>query len=301
MTKKFTYIPKQTGSQLTATEWNNLAQDVDAAVDAINNGGGAGGSSVADTVITISSKGNTEVSSAKHINLEPAYDETGSSEGTYGDIQMKPGDDITLESSHRETDKKGEICVKTTNGLSGANKSSVKLQVKASDLTLSTEGKKGNDTNVMNVNVVTGSGKGYLKVRAQAIDLRCEDNGGIALQPKGDDGSGHENKIKFEHNGGDGKEFGTFNTEKTSIFTDEYRFNKAGTVYAVTRGALETTYKVPGDSTSGVKKIDYPTQADDFKDIIDATKSCTWNDIIVAVNYIKSQQPSLDWTPAASA
>ena len=36
------------------------------------------------------------------------------------------------------------------------------------------------------------------------------------------------NKIKFEHGGGDGLEFGTFNTEKTSIFTNEYRFNKNG-------------------------------------------------------------------------
>jgi hypothetical protein len=36
------------------------------------------------------------------------------------------------------------------------------------------------------------------------------------------------NKIKFEHGGGDGLEFGTFNAEKTSIFTDEYRFNKDG-------------------------------------------------------------------------
>jgi len=91
--------------------------------------------------------------------------------------------------------------------------------------------------------------RGYLKVRAQAIDLRCEINGGIALQPKGNDGDGHENKIKFEHNGGDGLEFGTFNTEKTSIFTDEYRFNGNGKIYAVTRGEPVVTSK----------KTDYPT------------------------------------------
>jgi hypothetical protein len=49
MTKKFTYQEKFTGDALTASEWNNLAQDVDAAVDAINNGGVGGGSSVVST------------------------------------------------------------------------------------------------------------------------------------------------------------------------------------------------------------------------------------------------------------
>ena len=77
--------------------------------------------------------------------------------------------------------------------------------------------------------------RGYLKVRAQAIDLRCEKHGGIALQPKGYDSDGNMNKIKFEHGGGDGLEFGTFNTEKTSIFTDEYRFNKDGIWKMATR------------------------------------------------------------------
>jgi hypothetical protein len=43
------------------------------------------------------------------------------------------------------------------------------------------------------------------------------------------------NKIKFEHGGGDGLEFGTFNTEKTSIYTDEYRFKKNGIWKMATR------------------------------------------------------------------
>ena len=126
------------------------------------------------------------------------------------------------------------------------------------------------------------SGKGYLKVRAQAIDLRCEDDGGIALQPKGNDGNGHENKIKFEHNGGDGLEFGTFNTKHTSIFTNDYRFNENGTVYAVTRGVPATqSYKEDGVTP---KKIDYPTQADDFKDIVDESKGATWGAIVNTAN-----------------
>lgn len=288
MTKKFTYRQKNTGDILSAEEWNALAQDVDAAVDSINSG--IGGNSTtpaaidAEGIISVNNKGNVTISSTKHINLEPAYVQDGGS-GTYGDIQIKPGDDITLESHHRATDKRNEITIKTSNGKdkNDPDKASVKLQLKAADITLSTEGKKvpegSNDSNnVMNVNVTTGEGKGYLKVRAQAIDLRCEDHGGIALQPKGDDGHGHENKIKFEHDGGDGKEFGTFNTEHTSIFTNDYRFNEAGTVYAVTRGEVSPqSYKEDGVTP---KKIDYPTQSDDFKDIINESKAAKWIDIV---------------------
>lgn len=278
---------KQTGDQLTAAEWNSLAADVN---ELGTNGAGAGSSEY----INLTSKGNVEISSPKNINIEPAGDETNN---VWGDISLKPGDDIEFLSEHRPQDKQDEVSLKVHNG----NKKPVKLQVNAAEFTLTTKDKEGDDANVLDVNVNSGkNSKGYLKVRAQAIDLRCEENGGIALQPKGNDSNNHENKIKFEHNGGDGKEFGTFNTEKTSIFTDEYRFNESGVVYAVTRGDLETTYKTPGDPNSGIKKIDYPTQADDFKDIIDATKSCTWNDIIVAVNYIKSQNPSLNWTSTPS-
>lgn len=324
MTKKYTYVAKQTGDQLSATEWNNLAQDVDAAVDAINNGGTSGGGS--SEYITLSTKGNVELSSPKHINIEPAqqtYD-NGAWTGNAGDIQIKPGDDISLYSSHRGS-KTDEVSVKVLDD----SDHPVKLQIQAGEITLQakqrnlTKAKDENtgeesendyqyaddQANVFDINVTTEykpnrgtgskkSGKGYLKVRAQAIDLRCEQAGGIALQPKGDDGSGHENKIKFEHNGGDGLEFGTFNTDKTSIFTNEYRFNEDGVVYAVTRGTPTVqSYKEDGVTP---KKTDYPTQADDFKDILDASKSCTWNDIIVAVNYIKSQQPSLGWTQSAA-
>lgn len=325
MTKNYTYSAKQTGDQLSAAEWNSLAQDVDAAVDAINNGGvGGGGSS---EYITLSTKGNVELSSPKHINIEPAQKtyENGAWTGNAGDIQIKPGDDISLYSSHRG-DKTDEVSVKVLDD----SDHPVKLQIQAGEITLqakqrnltkakdeNTGAESENDyqyaddqANVFDINVTTEykpnrgtgskkSGKGYLKVRAQAIDLRCEQAGGIALQPKGDDGDGHENKIKFEHDGGDGLEFGTFNTEKTSIFTNEYRFNEDGVVYAVTRGTPTVqSYKEDGVTP---KKTDYPTQADDFKDILDANKSCTWNDIIVAVNYIKSQNPSLAWTqPAAN-
>lgn len=301
---------KAANGTLSHTEWNQAASNINDLIDASGSSNGGSDSHVSFdftgkhnlNIVTTSEDQYQDGNKTKggKINIEPI-----------SDLQLKPGDDIIMCSHHREDPT--EVSVKIHDG----EDHPVKLQVNTADIVLTTKDKgntktkdeNGDDTNtalyddpnVLNVTVNSAKDtRGYLKVRAQAIDLRCEANGGIALQPKGNDGDGHENKIKFEHNGGDGKEFGTFNTEKTSIFTDEYRFNEAGTVYAVTRGALETTYKVPGDSTSGIKKIDYPTQADDFKDIIDATMSCTWRDIIVAVNYIKSQQPSLDWTPVAT-
>ena len=267
---------KQTGDQLTAAEWNNLAADV----NELGAGGGSNSGSAAaiDTngVVSVNSKGNTTISATKHINIEPAYVANGG-EGTYGDVQIKPGDDITLESHHRATDKRDEITIKTSNGQDGAAKAPVKLQVIAADMTLSSKGKT-EDPNVMNVNVTTGSGKGYLKVRAQAIDLRCEEHGGIALQPKGKDSQNHMNKIKFEHGGGDGLEFGTFNTEKTSIFTDEYRFNREGIWKMATRQTQASDKADVNDDTTALK---YVKQADDFYDVISLTdEQCTTKDII---------------------
>lgn len=139
---------------------------------------------------------------------------------------------------------------------------------------------------------ISSNNKGPIpfKVKARSIDLRCYDHGGIAIQIAGQDSSGHENKIKFESDrtaletqtycgeGGKGVEFGTFNTEHSSLYTNDYRFNKDGEVYAVTRGELEA---------NETGKIDYPTQPDDFKDIITvSTPHATWEEIIsVARDY----------------
>lgn len=267
---------KTNGQTLSADTWNGVVDKVNEIVETINTDGSSSGSGSAvidpSGVISVNSKGNTTISSAKHINIEPLYDSTGSESGSYGDVQIKPGDDITLESHHRDITKRDEITVKTSNGKDGSAKAPVKLQFIASDITLSTKGKQvesgSNDgANVMNVNVTTGSGKGYLKVRAQAIDLRSETHGGISLQPKGRDGQGNMNKIKFEHGGGDGLEFGTFNTEKTSIYTDEYRFKKDGIWKMATRTTIPSDKADLSDNTTAYK---YVKAADDFYDNIDA-------------------------------
>lgn len=291
MTKQ-NFTQKSNGDTLSASEWNNLTSYVNTAVDAINAGGGSGSAGAIDTngVVSVNSKGNTTVSATKHINIEPAYVENGG-EGTYGDVQIKPGDDITLESHHRALDKRDEITIKTSNGQNGASKAPVKLQVIAADMTLSSKGKT-KDSNVMNVNVTTGSGKGYLKVRAQAIDLRCEEHGGIALQPKGKDSQNHMNKIKFEHGGGDGLEFGTFNTEKSSLFTDEYRFKKSGIIKLSTRTPVaratdgsDSKY----DANDATTHYTYTKQADDFYDVIDSNDpTCTWEDIVKYIAWAKT-------------
>lgn len=106
------------------------------------------------------------------------------------------------------------------------------------------------------------------------------------MQIAGQDGSNHENKIKFESDrttnigedatyasvGGKGLEFGTFNNLHTSLYTGDYRFKDDAYVYGVTRGPLET------NTLTG--KIDYPTQYDDFKDILNETHKATWKEII---------------------
>lgn len=258
MTKQ-TFTQKSNGDTLSASEWNELTSYVNTAVDAINAGGGSGTTIDSSGVLSVSAKGNVTVGSNKNINLEPAWDNNVANyAGNYGDVAIKAGDDIQFCSHHREPKKRDKIVVKNIDG----SDNPVKLQLVAGEIDLAvgtssnpksatmkkdkTTGAdtqdhmfKSGDYKVMDVRVLTGSTldagtenerdeRGYLKVRAQAIDLRCEKHGGIALQPKGYDSDGNMNKIKFEHGGGDGLEFGTFNSQKTSIFTDEYRFNKDG-------------------------------------------------------------------------
>lgn len=314
MTKQI-FTSKSNGDTLNASEWNDLTAYVNTAVDAIN-----ANNNSESSFMYMNDKGNLCIETT--VENIPSGKKGKINIEANDDIQLKPGDDIMLYGDHRGEGKTDEVSIKVMDG-TGEEDVPAKLQINMSEITLTTKDKTGEDAGVLDININKAKNtKGYLKVRAGAIDLRCEANGGIALQPKGADNDGNENKIKFEHNGGDGKEFGTFNTEKTSIFTDEYRFNENGMVYAVTRETPTTqSYKEDGVTP---KKIDYPTQDDDFKDIPvteegtacewDSTNgwvvpqantgeeilSCSWRDIILAVNYIKSKNPSLNWTQTAS-
>lgn len=291
---------KENGSTLEAQEWNQIMGELDTVIAQIPTGGDGSGSdtgtqSVADTHISKSAKGNIEfVTTQEDLNTEGKGGKINIE--SYSDIQIKPGDDVIFTSSHRPVKNLDEVSVKIHDGQDHP----VKLQVNTADIVLTTKDKDltrvknddgsedpdtamYDDPNVLNVTINSAKNtRGYLKVRAQAIDLRCEDHGGIALQPKGQDGRGHENKIKFEHGGGDGLEFGTFNTEKTSIFTNEYRFNKDGVWKMATR-TTEASDKAKVDDTTTTRK--YVKQSDDFYDIISQNdQTATTKDIINAGN-----------------
>lgn len=260
--------------------------------------------------IYINSKGNfnietsTELGNTKKgkINIE-----------SMNDIQFKSGDDIIFYSHHRAAGKNDEVAVKVTNG----DDIPVKLQVNAANLTLTTKDKDltqvyadpadattvasdKSEDEVLDVTISTGKDaangdneRGYLKVRARAIDLRCEEHGGVAIQPNGTDSDGNENKVKFEHGGGDGLEFLTMNTDKTSIFTNEYRFNKNGIVKAATRDKkVSKKYKEDNETTH----YNYKKQADDFYDKIDAADpTATWGDIITVGSKLADLQKLIDY------
>lgn len=302
---------KNTGDTVTATEWNHLASDV--------NELGAGGSSQGSQdsqYMYINDKGNLCIETT--VENVPAGKKGKINIESKDDLQLKPGDDIILYSNHRPIENLDEVSVKVTDG----EDNPVKLQVNTADIVLTTKDKgktrkkdssgaditatsivNGVDQNAMYtdpsvMNITVNSAKntrGYLKVRAQAIDLRSESHGGIALQPKGYDGDStpHMNKIKFEHGGGDGLEFGTFNTEKSSLFTDEYRFNKNGVLKLATR-ETETSDKYDiNDETTHYK---YVKQNDDFYDVINQNDpTCTWEDIIKFIAWAKTNKSGKDW------
>ena len=282
---KLNFQNKNTGDTLEASEWNSVVSKVDELVEASNNGGnnsGGGSSTPIDTsgVLSVKAKnGFTNVTlgnnNIKNVNIEPGYPCTVNGESKYGDIALKPGDDIQFCSHHRETGKQDKVVIKNIDG----DDNPVKLEVHAGEISLCTKGKNltpkesgseekmfDEDPEILDLNIITGntlvngSGKkrderGYLKVRARAIDLRCEKHGGIALQPKGYDSDGNMNKIKFEHGGGDGLEFGTFNTQKTSLFTDEYRFNRNGIWKMAVRETIASEKTIIDEREGGLQGL----------------------------------------------
>ena len=338
---KLNFQNKSTGDTLEASEWNSVVSKIDELVEASNTGGGGSGSNtpvVIDPsgIISTSNKGNVTLGSGKNINIEPAWNNNVENyTGNEGDIALKPGDDIQFCSHHRAFNKREKVVLKNIDG----SDNPVKAQIVAAELELAvgtasnpktaTKKKnkdtgqdtdtamfKANDSKVLDVKILTGytldagqqterDERGYLKIRAQAIDLRCEKHGGIALQPKGYDSDGNMNKIKFEHGGGDGLEFGTFNTQKTSLFTDEYRFNKNGIWKMAVReteasekgiidereGGLQGLvatglykYKKNNQANNSLKSLtDLKTYeaADDFYDFIDTEDPQTTTEAII--------------------
>lgn len=234
-----------------------------------------------EALIELNEKGNFSIESLKkHLNLESAQG-----------IQIKPSTTLILDSSRRiEGDKGNEI----------------NLEAKFDDYgDAAYNGHDGYD-----------DAFAEFKIKGRSIDLRCHGHGGIALQIAGTDNTGKENKIKFESNrinqigaagqysgprkgtdkqvgeGGKGLEFGTFNNEHASLYCGDYRFKGDAYVYAATRGNLET---------ASTGKIDYPTQSDDFKDILDNTKRATWEDIISAAKKCRDLEQTVNDLVAQAA
>ena len=235
-------------------------------------------------------------------------------------IQIKPGDGEPLQlDCEKNLIDINEYGVKVCNGSMNKNSRVVGLKLNAAELTLDTQ--KANvaefDPEEFQIKVrndkwnggecVGTTGPIYLKTKARAFDFRCFDHGGIALQIAGHDSAGNENKIKFESDrttaigatpayckeGGKGLEFGTFNNEHTSLYTGDYRFKGDAAVYGVTRNT-------PVLDSKG--KTDYPTQGDDFKDVINAaTPNATWNEIIDAAKKCKNLDETINNKVAEAA
>lgn len=350
---KLNFQTKQTGDSLEAQEWNQVVNKIDELVEASNTEGNNGSPVVIDSsgILSTSNKGNVTLGSGKNVNIEPAWNNnTANYSGNQGDIALKPGDDIQFCSHHRAFNKRERVVIKNIDGADNP----IKTQVVAAELELAvgTESNpkvatkkkdkntgqdtdtamfKSNDSKVLDVKILTGytldkgleterDERGYLKVRAQAIDLRCEKHGGIALQPKGYDSNGNMNKIKFEHGGGDGLEFGTFNTEKTSLFTNEYRFKKDGIWKMAVRDTEASGKEIIDEREGGLQGLTATGQytykknntvnnqaksladskiyepADDFYDFIDTEDPQTTTEAIIKTsgslnnNYIETSQ-----------
>lgn len=248
----------------------------------------------------LTSKGNIEISSPEggKINIESS-----------DNIAMKPVGKVQFDTNHQLDStgvaKTDEFEVAVIND----KKSKVEgLKLNCAGLKFVTDGAdttNGWDANLFKMlfKKTTGAVDTYAKVNMHgaSFDFRARSTGkgtggGIAVQIAGVDSDLHANKFKIEtdqtadvtaeqseaiHNGEGGKgiEIGTINPLFTSLYTASYRFKGDAPIFGVTRGDVQAI----GD------KMDYPTQADDSKDIINDDNPITWNDLIAAVKYLKSQ------------
>lgn len=254
-------------------------------------------------MISITDSGNVQfvTPDGAKLNLEPS-----------DNLAIKPGGKVQLDTNHYADDadkdefKIAAICDK---------KSKVEgLKVEAAGLKFVTENAdatRGWDKGVFKMMFKEKTGAtdkwAKLNLHAASVDIRGRSTGpgtggGHAFQIAGVDSNHHENKLKFESDrqspigadnpayngeGGKGLEFGTFNNEHTSLYTGDYRFKADGRVYPATRGELVT------DPITG--KVDYPTQDDDFKDIISNAvgSSATWAEIVDAAVFISKYKTDI--------
>ena len=227
----------------------------------------------------LTSKGNIEISSPEggKINLESS-----------DNIAFKPVGKVQFDTNH-QLDSAGSA---KTDEFEVAIINDKKTKVQG--LKLNTAGLKfvtdGADTGngwdpslfKMLFKKTTGAVDTYAKVNMHgaSFDFRARSTGkgtggGIAVQIAGVDSNIHANKFKIEtdqtadvtaeqsegiHNGEGGKgiEIGTISPLFTSLYTASYRLKGDAPIFGVTRGEVQAI----GD------KMDYPTQADDSKDII---------------------------------
>ena len=244
----------------------------------------------------ISDKNNLELTATKSLNLEPTKH-----------VRLKPGQGAQVELIADHTGDLDEVVVKVLTSVQETegvitdleDDKPIRLKVNASELELNAE---DTDSDTYDVKFKTGKkateGNVYseTKLKGKSFDVRCYEHGGISLQPCGADSNNFENKIKFETSrktdldatadysteGGKGIEIFTMNSQHMSAWSKDYRFRGDSPIYAVTRGTITQT------GETGDEKYDYPTQSDDFKDIIDDTDPITWYDLIKAVKYLKS-------------
>ena len=187
---------KANGSTLSASEWNNLAADVNEL-----GAGGAGGGAVSTevdandadktyikigtvTVGELTDKGtkgvNVSLAGNNNINIEPrAAAGTGEGKNTPGladrkggNIALKPGDDIEFWAHKRGTSKNDEVSMKILTEVPKAgdptktDEVAAKLQLNAADIVLTSKDKQ-EDSDEMNITVNKAQNtRGYLKVRA---------------------------------------------------------------------------------------------------------------------------------------
>lgn len=253
--------------------------------------------------IRVTSKGNVEIMSPEgaKINFESGDNEV-----------HKPVSKIQLDTNHYTLDddkKKVKIAFICDKGskVQGANLECAGIDIETSSADES-RGWKKQQFRLRIKGQNQSDDFGDLNIHARSIDLRARatgvgTGGGIATQIASCDSNLHENKFKIETDrirkvedglpstaeeysqfycgeGGKGIEIGTVNSQFTSLFTRSYRFKSDAPIYAVTRGELVT------DPETG--KVDYPTQADDSKDIISDDAPITWADLIATVKYFKT-------------